>query len=164
MSARQALASALHLFVVFAFFGAGLFFIGLPYLGKARLELIDLLTNRVEECTVIGFGFFIVSMLFLLGFYALDRGRYLVLQMGVSADVRVVRQTVEDLFAKQFPKKILLKEIGIGPKSSLELNVRIAPLDEFAREKLFAEVEKQLGLLLQKRFGYTKPFNLIVSI
>lgn len=161
MSSRQAFASALHLFVVLGLFMAGLFFVALPYLPASRLQLIDLLTNRFEKCTVIGISFFAVSILFLLGFYALDRGRFLVLRMGISTDLRIVRQTVEDLFARQFSKKLFLKEIAVGPKAVLELNVHLIPLDEFEREELFVQAEKELSALLRERFGYTKPFYLI---
>ena len=164
MSPRQALASALHVFVVFAFFTAGLFFVALPYLPETRIQIVDILSNQFEKCTTIGLGLFLASLIFLLGFYALNRGRYLVIQMGLSTDLKIVRQTIEDCLAKQFPKKILLKEIEIGAKSRLELRVHLAPLDESAREELFIQVEQELGILLQNRFGYSKPFHLIVSI
>lgn len=164
MSPRQALASALHVFVVFAFFTAGLFFVALPYLPETRIQIVDILSNQFEKCTTIGLGLFLASLIFLLGFYALNRGRYLVIQMGISADLKIVRQTIEECLAKQFPKKISLKEIDIGSKSRLELRVHLAPLDESAREELFIQVEQELGILLQNRFGYSKPFHLIVSI
>ena len=140
MSPRQALASALHVFVVFAFFTAGLFFVALPYLPETRIQIVDILSNQFEKCTTIGLGLFLASLIFLLGFYALNRGRYLVIQMGLSTDLKIVRQTIEDCLAKQFPKKILLKEIEIGAKSRLELRVHLAPLDESAREELFIQV------------------------
>lgn len=164
MSPRQALVSALHLFVVFAFFTAGLFFVALPYLPETRAEIVNVLSNQFEKCTIIGLGFFLASLLFLLGFYALNRGRYLVIQMGIATDVKVIRQTVEECLLKQFSRKISLRELEIGPKSRLELRVHLAPLDEAAREKLFIDVEKQLSVLLQERFGYSKKFNLIVNV
>ncbi len=164
MSPRQAFASALHLFVVFAFFGAGLFFVSLPYLPATRVQMIDLLSNQFEKCTTLGVGLFIASIFLLFGFYLLDRGRYLVLQRGVSTDIKIVRQTIEDLFSRHFPKKLFLKEIGIGSKSRLELNVELVPLDEFAREELFVKVEKELSALLKERFGYSQDFSLIVSV
>lgn len=164
MSARQALASALHLFVVFSFFTAGLFFVALPYLPETRIQIVDLLSNEFEKCTIIGLGFLLASLLFLLGFYALNRGKYLLIQMGLSTDVKIIRQTIEECFLKQFPKKISLKEIEIGPRSRLEMKVHIAPLDEATREELFIEVEKELTILLQKRFGYSKPFYLTVNV
>ncbi|MGB7978859.1 MAG: hypothetical protein WCF19_06850 [Chlamydiales bacterium] len=164
MSPRQAFASALHLFVVLAFFTAGLFFVALPYLPETRVQIIDLLSNRFETCTTVGLALFLGALLFLLGFYSLNRGRYLVIQMGTWTDIKIIRQTVEECLLKQFPRKISLKEIEIGPKSLLEMKVCLAPLDEAVREQLFVEVEKQLGVLLQQRFGYVKPFRLIVQV
>lgn len=164
MSPRQALASALHLFAVSAFFAAGLFFVALPYLPETRIQIIDLLSNQFEKCTTIGLGLFLAALVFLLGFYALDRGRYLVIKMGISTDLKIVRQSIEECLAKRFSKKISLREIEVGPRSRLELQVRLAPVDEAAREELFINVEKELSILLQERFGYSKPFHLIVNL
>ncbi len=164
MSPRQALASALHLFVVFAFFIAGLLFVCLPYLPETRLQMVDFLSHQYEKCTLIGLGFFLTSLFFLVGFYAFNRGRYLVIRMGVSTDLTIVRQTLEECFQRQFPKKISLHELELGRKSQLEIKVSLSPLDEEAREELFIEAEKQLSLLLHERFGYVKPFHLIVKI
>jgi hypothetical protein len=157
MSPRQALASALHLFVVLAFFIAGFFFVSLPYLPEIKTQIF-------EKSTLIGLSLFLTALILLLGFYALDRGRYLVIRMGVSTDANVIRQTVEDCFARQFSKKISLSEIEIGRRSSLEIKISLTPLDEDAREALFVEAEKQLTLLLKERFGYSKPFHLIVKL
>lgn len=164
MSPRQAFASALHLFVVFAFFIAGLFFVCLPLLPETRIQVIDLISNRFEKCTLIGLGFFLTALLLLIGFYALNRGRYLVIKMGVSTDINLIRHTLEDCFARQFAKQISLNDVEVGRKSRLEIKVSLAPLDEAAREELFIEAEKQLALLLHERFGYAKPFLLIVKI
>lgn len=164
MFARQAVASALHLFVVFAFFITGFFFCLLPYLPLTRIEIVDFLSNRYEQCTQVGMGFFLAALVFLIGFHALNRGKYLVIHMGLSADLKIVHYAIEECFAKQFQKRITLKEVTLGPKSHLDFTVHLAPLDESAREDLFVQVEKQLSLLLQKRFGYTKYFHLIVKI
>jgi hypothetical protein len=163
MSPRQALASTLHLFVVLAFFTAGLFFIALPYLPETRMQMVDILSNQFDKCITIGLSLFLTALIFLFGFYALNRGRFLVIQMGVSTDLKIIRQTIEECFGKQFPKKIFLKEIEIGPKSGLEMRVHLAPLDESAREELFIRVEQELGVLLKNRFGYSKPFHLTVN-
>ncbi len=157
MSPRQALVSTLHLFVVFAFFLAGFVFVALPYLPEVKTQIF-------EQSTLIGLSLFLVALVLLLGFYALDRGRYLVIRMGVFTHVDLIRQTVEDCFARQFPKRISLSDIEIGRKSRLEIRASLAPLDEEAREKLFVEAEKQLTLLLRERFGYVRPFQLIVKL
>jgi len=157
MSPRQAFASALHLFVVLAFFIAGLFFVALPYVPEFKAQIF-------EKSTLIGLGLFLSSFIFLLGFYALDRGRYLVIRMGISADVNLIRHTVEDCFARQFSKKISLSEVEIGHKSHLEFRVSFAQLSEKERLQLLTEAEKQLSILLRERFGYSKPFRFIVKI
>lgn len=164
MSPRQALASALHLFVILAFFLAGFFFVALPYLPETRIQIIDFLSRRFEQCTLIGLGFFLASLLLLLGFYALNRGRYLVIRMGISTDLNIVRQTVEECLLRQFPKKISLSEVELGRRSRLEIRVSLAPLEEDRREELFIEAEKQLVTLLRERFGYSRPFHLIVQV
>lgn len=157
MSPRQALASALHLFVVLAFFIAGFFFVAIPYVP-------DFKTQIFEKSTLIGLGLFLSAFLLLLGFYGLDRGRYLVIRMGISADVNLIRHVVEDCFSRQFAKKISLSEVEIGPKSRLHFKVSFAPTTPKARKELLIEAEKQLSLLLRERFGYAKPFHFILKI
>lgn len=157
MSPRQVLASVLHLFVILAFFLGGVFFVALPYLPHLREPLY-------EKSTIIGLSLFMVALILLVGFYAFNRGKYLVIKMGVAADVQVIRQTVEDCFVKRFPKKIALHELELGRKSRLHFRVSMAPLDEAAREELFIEAEKHLSTLLRERFGYSKPFYLIVKV
>lgn len=175
MSPRQALASVLHLFVLFAFFVSGLFFVSLPYLPQTRLQVIDLISGEFEKCTLIGLWLFLTSLLLLVGFYALNRGRYLVIQMGNAphspavqkralTEIQIIHQTLEECFQNHFSKKIALSEVEIGPHSLLEIRVKLKPLSEEAREELFIATEKQLALLLRERFGYFKPFHLIVKI
>ncbi|MDE3047472.1 MAG: hypothetical protein KGI83_03900 [Verrucomicrobiota bacterium] len=161
---RQAIASALHLFVVLAFFLAGLFCVSLPRLPLTRMNLVEMLSHQPEQCTQIGMGLFLAALIFLIGFYALDRGKYLVIRMGLATDLKIVQHAIEECFAKQFQKKIALKEVTLGSKSHLHLNVHLAPMDESSREDLFITVEKQLSLLLHQRFGYSKPFHLVVKI
>lgn len=163
MSMRGAIASALHLFVLFFFFIAGLFFVLLPQLPLTRLEIVDILSHRPDVCTQVGIGIFIATALFFFGFYSLNRGKYLVIRMGVSSDLRLIRDAVEECLAKHFPQKIALKEVGIGPKSRLDFKVHLVPVNEVMRQEIFVELEQQLGILLCERFGYNKPFHLIVN-
>lgn len=163
MSLKGAIASALQFLVVFALFLLGLFFIMLPSLPLTRMEIIEFLSTRYQTCTQIGLGIFFVGFLFLLGFYAANRGKYLVIKMGISLDLKVIRQAVHTCFAKQFPKKISLKEVKIGSKSELEFKVHTPITNEAEREELYIQVEKQLGILLKERFRSSKPFYLIVN-
>lgn len=177
MSPQQALASVLHLFVLFAFFVSGLFFVSLPYLPQTRIQVIDLISGEFEKCTLIGLGLFLTSLLLLVGFYALNRGRYLVIQMGDApkesapavqkralTEMQIIHETLDECFQNHFSKKIALSEVEIGSHALLEIRVKLKPLSEEAREELFIATEKQLTLLLRERFNYSKPFRLIVKI
>lgn len=166
MSLRQTLASVLHLFVLLAFFAAGLFFVFLPDLPLAQEQCLLLIQTR-ERCIQLGFLFFFAASVLLMGFYLLNRGRYLRIQMGknlAEIDIEVVRQTLEDCFKTRFPKKISLSEVEIPRGTRLEIGVSLAPLEEGLREELFIQAEAALETLLRERFGYTKPFHLIVKL
>ncbi len=116
-----------------------------------------MLANHSEAIALILFS---VCALLFLAFFAFERGKYLVIRMGVKINLNMIRQTVEDCFNKQFSQKISLKEVDIGPKSHLEFIVSISS-DE---KELYAQVEHQLSILLYERFGYSKPFSLIAKI
>jgi hypothetical protein len=160
---RQAFLSLLHLFVVFAFFSLGAFFIALPHFPELNYELVDLLTHRIEECTQIGGAISILSLLIFLSFYALHKGRYLVIKMGVKVDLHLIRHAIEDLFARQFSKKLILRDLEMGSKNLLQIHVSLNALEEKQREELFCHAEKGLFALLRDRFGYAKPFYLVVK-
>lgn len=157
MNAREALLAALHFLIVAAFFGGGIFFICLAYLPHLK-ELF------FESCTEAGLSLLLIALLLTLGFYALDRGRYLVIRMGITTDMQFVRQTVEESLHRTFSNKLMLRDVGLGPKSRLEISVTLAPLDEEAQEALYIAAEKHLSTLLSQRFGYAKPFTLIVKL
>src|SRR5690348_12133650 len=136
MSPRQALVSALHLFVVFSFFMGGFFFTALPYLPQLRADIADLLSHQSEQCTLIGLGFFLASLLLLLGFYALNRGRFLHIRMGENSaevDPDLIRQTLEACFKTHYPKAIYLREVEVNG-AELEIGISLASMEEAARE------------------------------
>lgn len=163
MSFRKALTSALHFFMIFALFLVSLFFVLLPHLPLTRMDLIDWLTHNYQQSTQIGLGCFLATFVCFLGFYSLEKGKYLVIRMGVSVDLKLVQKAVEECFAKQFFQKISLQEMGLNPKSQLQLTVQLASLNTAEKEALFVEVDRQLTLLLQERFGYTRPFLFTVA-
>ena len=57
-----------------------------------------------------------------------------------------------------------LSDVEIARGQRIEIKVSIETLEEDAREELFVKAEEELGILLRNRFGYTKPFDLIVKI
>jgi hypothetical protein len=165
MRPRHAIASSLHLFTVLSFFAVGFFFFALPLLPEVRIRMADFLLNRFELCTPIAVGCFLAAFLLLIGFYGLDRGKFLRIEMGqnlASIEAPVIRETLEECFKKHFPRQISLTDIEILGGKKLEIGVTISSLDEEAREELFIHAERALQTVLVDRFGYLKPFYLIV--
>jgi hypothetical protein len=163
---RQAIGSMLHLFAVFAFFAAGGVAFALPYLPETRLRLSSLLLDRPEIFSSIAFGFFLAALLLLAGFYGLSRGRVLRIRMGkhlAEVDAVLIRQTLDLFFRQEFPQKISLSEVEIVRAKKLEIGVRLSSKSELD-EELLQSAEKALASLLRERFGYVKPFDLIVKI
>lgn len=157
MSLRQALLSALHLFIVFALVMMGLFCLG--------LSQWPLLRDRFfEECDLVGLGLLGIALILCLAFYLLDRGRYLVIRMGVGVDLSLLRQSVENCLLRQFPKQVLFSDLDLGNRSEIQIRVSLLSLKGKAQEELLSQVERQLTLLLRERFGYGKPFHLLLKV
>lgn len=163
MSPRQALTSALHLFVVFFAFAAALFFVCLPYLPELQVRVSDLILYRAEACTGIGLGLFVLTFLLSLGFYALNGGTFLRINMGrhlVEIDSKVIRSTIEDCLKKQCSEKIVLQDLEIIWDRSIEISARIDSMKPEEKKQALARMEAELSALLRKRFGYKRPFIL----
>lgn len=165
MNTRQALASLLHGFVLLLLSSIGFFFVCLPYLPVARLEIVEILLNRPELLTSFGLGSFAFVFMFFLGFYSVNRGRFLRLKMGaqsVEIDHKLISKSLEECFHAHFKEKISL--VGVTVDSQIDIDIKLAPLDEGEREELFLRVEVALQTLLKERFGYTKPFYLTATL
>jgi hypothetical protein len=166
MTGRQALASALHLFVLLSFFAGGLLFVCLPFMPEVREKLVFLFLYEMEICTLIGVGFLMTSLLLMIGFFVLNRGRYLRIRMGaethraVEINVRLIRQTLEECFKSHFPDTISLLDVEVPQGAQIEVGVKLSSMDDQAREELLARAEKHLQVLFKDRFGYDKPFIL----
>ena len=163
MTPRQALASALHFFVVLVFFGAGLFCVGLPYLPELRVQLADMILYRLDAFLLMGLGFFVTSFLLFLGFYTLNRGRFLKIVMGqhlAEIDVKVMRDTIEQYFKAKFPQ-ISIQDLEVIWGRKLEINVSVGSVEN--EQELFENAENELSSLLKHRFGYHKKFSLIMQ-
>ena len=159
----RAVAAILQAFAVFAFFTLGFCCILLPHLPEARVQFAHLLLNHEEQLTLIGFGFFSLSLLFFLGFYSLQRGRFFRLKMGgAEIRMRVIRKTLEECLRTHFPRKVALEGTSFLAERKLEITIRLPPLEEADRDALFVSVEKHLQSLLKEKFGYAHPFHLVV--
>lgn len=163
MSFRAMLLGSLHFLVLVVFFSFSLLNLALPRLTLLREKIAQALLNHPESFTKVGIGSLLLTFLLFSAFYFLHRGRYLVIRMGIEANVKVVRRAIERCFESQFAKKIKLQDVEVGDGSELELKIMLAPCKEEEREALFHAVEKALAPLLKERFGYSKPFKVIAK-
>lgn len=166
MDFRRALASALQIFVVFTFFCAGFFFFCLPFLPEVRFQLSDLLLNNAELCTPVAITFLVAAFILLIGFGGLNRGRFLYIEMGthtVSVEAALIRHSLEECFKTHFPEKVHLSDMEILFGKKIEIGVSMASSDPRDQKEILIAAEKHLQLLLRQRFGYVKPFRLILK-
>ena len=158
---RRAIASFLHLFTLLTFSSAAAFFFSLPFLPVVRLRLAHILMDEFRLSFWIGGGFSLATILLLVGFYGLNRGRTLRIRMGdnlTSVEIPVIRETIEDYLKRAMPNQISLVDVEVLGQKKLQIGV-VMPNRE---EALLHQVEQELQVLLKERFGYLKPFDLVV--
>lgn len=165
MNFRRAFAETLQLFTVFAFFAAAVFFFSLSYLPETRFLLSSFLLSRYEILTSISLVFFVAALLLFFGFYSLNRGQFLRIEMGknlTELDSRLIFETIEAHFKKEHSSKISLLDLEIINGKKLEVTVTFekTPLEKIE----LAEVEKSLKLLFRERFGYSYPFYFLLKL
>ena len=166
MTPRKAILSILQLFAGFSFFAAAIFFFCLPFLPKVRLQISDALLATPQVCYSVATALMAAAFMLIGGFYFLNRGKSLTISMGkqaASIDAAVIQKTLEECFNNHFSGQIILSDLYVIRGSKLEIEVCFTPFEENLREELFAAVQKQLTPLLSERFGYSKPFGLIVK-
>jgi hypothetical protein len=166
MNSRSAMRSLLQLFASFSFFAGAIFFFSLPFRPLLRLKISDVLLASPSLCHLVGAFLMAASIVLIGGFYFLSRGRYLRISMGgnpISIDAAAVYKTVEECLKSQFGPQIALSDLYVVRGGKLEIEISLAPSVDPIREEVFAAVQKQLVPLLEEKFGYSKPFNLIVK-
>jgi hypothetical protein len=164
MTVRQAFAGMLQFFAVLILLGAGLSLIGLFFIPELSFALGEALMRNPNFVAFAGFGLTAFSLLLMGGLLSVNRGKILLLRMGTSVDVKVIRQTIAPLLHKHFAARIALSNVQILGGRNLTLALSLAPMEEEEREKLLLEAEKHLQVLLIERFGYSQPFIVQASI
>ena len=164
MTVRQAFAGMLQFFAVLVLLGAGLCLVGLFFIPELSLALGDALMRNPNLVAFAGFGLIAFSLLLIGGLLSVNQGRVLLLRMGTSVDVKLIRQTIAPLLQRHFAARISLSNVQILGGKDLTLALKLAPMEEDEREKLLLEAEKHLQVLLIERFGYSHPFVVQASI
>lgn len=160
MRSGHLLFSALHFFMIVIIVGAGIFIVTLPYADYLRFRLITFLATPSELCFLIGSVVIGVGAVLLTILYAMNRHRYLQLEMvrGTAAiEEQLIRHAAQSYFKTVFPEHEPLADVVVKGKSMIEI---ITSLPRDQEEEFFSQVEQELGLILARRFGYEKPFTL----
>jgi hypothetical protein len=158
--------SLLQLFASFSFFAGAILFFSLPFRPSLRLKISDVLLASPSLCHLVGAFLMAASIVLIGGFYFLSRGRYLRISMGgnpISIDAAAVYKTIEECLKSHNSPQIALSDLYVACGGKLEIEISLAPSEEPIREEVFAAVQKQLVPLLKEKFGYSKPFGLIVK-
>jgi hypothetical protein len=167
MRLREAIASMLHLLVVGVFAAIACFFLFLPSQIDWRIDLIRWLQDQPVNFCWLGLFFSSMTILFMMGFFGIGRGRFLRLLMKphvAIVDSKLLRQTIEDCFRIHFPKNVRGVDIDVISRQRLDVAVDLLPLEEKQQGYLLREMEKQLFYLLRSRFGYSRPFTLSIRV
>ena len=165
MTFKEAVASALQILTVLLFCVASALFFALPFTPELRIALSDILLFKPELCTQVAIGFSCVTALFLIGFYSVNRGYYLVFRMGKNAyavDEKVVWQTVEPELKKKFAQRLTLSGIEIARGKEIGFSLEASKMSEEELEELLQLAESHLETILKERFGYKRTFTVRV--
>lgn len=160
MTLRQAFAGMLQFFAVLALLGVGLFLVALFFLPELCFSVERMLQTKPDRIAMIGVCFIGFSWLLCLGFLSVFKAKILLLRLGTSVDVKLIRQTVAPLLQKQFGPRIRLRDVQILKGKELSLGVQLGPMNDEEREELLLEAEQHLKTLLSERFGYRKAFTM----
>lgn len=165
MRFREAIASALQLFVILFDFGLALFFVILARRLDWRSLGIHWLQDEPEYFYWIGAAVGCLGILLMLGFYGVGRGRFLRLAMKphiAMIDIKLLQKATEECFQTHFSPQVRGSDIAIFSKQRLEVAVDLAPMESRIQIVLLKDMEQKLTTLLRDRFGYTRPFTVSI--
>lgn len=165
MRLREAVASALHLLVVLAFFAFGAFSLLLARRSDWMQAVLDCLNKTPDALYWVATSFGVIGLFFLWGFHGIGRGRYLSLEMksGIATiDSKLIRQAIEECFRKNYPEEISGASVSVAKDKCLEIALDLKSLSEEQQLKLLSDAEGKLRELLGSRFGYYKSLSLFI--
>ncbi len=125
------------------------------------MQLSDVLLRHTELLTQAGFDVLGVSLFLLIGFHWVNRGYYLVLNMGkntLEVDEKIIWQTLAPILEKKFESQLHLQEVTVEKGKRIAFSVQFDSVSEERQEAVLLEAETELETLLRERFGYRRPF------
>lgn len=166
MRTSNILFSVVHLFVVLFILAAGIFFIMLPSLLSFRVNLASLLTESPSYFIKLGIAFSAFGLLLLVGFYMLNRKKYLVLKMDCGKtliDEAIIKDYLKNYWKEVFPGQEVQSDVILHFPQKLEIIAQFPKMDGKIKDALLIRVQNELGVILARKLGYEREFLLTIS-
>ena len=152
--------SAIELLVVLFILGSGLLLMGVHYSPILRNGAIRLLIEQQWFLLSVGELLVILSLFLFVGFYFMNRRRFLSFQVGsskASINESIVSDYVTSYWKENFPEVKALPEVCFRGGKELEVIAHVPEGDQ-----LLERVESELSVVLARKVGYEKPFTLTI--
>lgn len=162
MSSRNLLFSAIHFFVVILLICIGLFLLGLAFLPQQKSLVMQLLQEEILLC-LFGVLFLAVGIALFAIFFVFYRGQYLRFSMDrkarIDIDKALFQKRILDYWKNHVLPTVDSLEVEILVGGRLEIIAPLPLLPPEEQEKLLKKIEKDLGEILAREFGYEKEFT-----
>ncbi len=152
------------IFVIALFLLGGLF-IGLHYTPRLRMEFAVFITDHSVSLSLLGWAIIGCALLLCIGFYVMYRGAYYQVEMAQGQaviDARIIEQVVRGYWKGRFPGQELTAEVVLRGKNAIEVLAEVPEMPLDPQVALLAEVELELGLLLERHLGHRREWAMTV--
>ena len=166
MRTGNILFSAVHFFVIFIILSLGGFLLVLPYAESFRYHLIHYIYERPDLFKLLGGVIMGSGFLLFLGFYFLNRRRFLTIKMGPAStliDEKVVQDYVQEYWKEKYPAQEAPLDVIVQKGGILEIIIP-KPRDwEGEIGESLLRLQDDLGDRLARCLGYDREFYLTLS-
>jgi hypothetical protein len=167
MRTGNVLFSAVHFFVVLTVMALGGVCVAVAKIPLVQASLSYFISTHPEVFFPIGIAAFVLSVILLVGLYAMNRKQYLQVVMqsrNTSVDESLIGKYVSKYWQGLFPDYNYTAKVLVHPNQKIEVIAEIPQMEEDEQIELLERVEGELGSLFAKHLGYDREFNLTVVL
>ncbi len=132
-----------------------------------RLALETLLMNDTPLFTHIGIGITSLGVFLLVGFYLLNKKKYLTFKMNGSRiliDEAIIQDYLKQYWKETFPHYEIHSEVVFHYPQKLEIIAQLPKMEEEEKQHLLLRMQNELSVLLARKLGYEKEFFLTINV
>ncbi len=129
------------------------------------MAIVSLVEDRPSVFTSVGLGFVFSGLALFVGFYLINRKKYLELRLKcgkMSIDEAIVRDYVKFYWKETFPKEENLIDVVVKNPHSVQIYTVLPKLPDDEKETLLGRIQSELGVLLARKLGYEEEFTLTI--